>query len=144
MDATLTQIQSILDQVTLAIEALFLFTLAAGLGVLFAAIGLSRNERLRDQAILRALGATQHLLIRVQRTELIAMGALSGLLASAMAWLIGGALAKYVFDFTWSPNGFLLLQGILAGAALAWVAGSWGLKGVLSNPVMQTLRNSAL
>jgi len=144
MDATLEQIQSVLDQVTLAIEALFGFTLAAGLGVLLAAIGLSRNERLRDQAILRALGATQTLLIHVQRTELLAMGAWSGFLSSAMAWLIGGALAQYVFDFPWSPNAFLLLQGVLVGAILAWMAGSWGLKGVLKNSVVQTLRDATL
>ena len=142
MDSTLNQIQTVLGQVTLAIEALFVFSLLAGLAVLFAAISLSRNERLRDQAILRALGATQRLLVQVQRTELIAMGALSGFLASSMAWLIGGALAKYVFDFPWSPNAYLLLQGIVSGAVLAWIAGSWGLKGVLTRPVIETLRNS--
>ena len=142
MDSTLNQIQTVLGQVTLAIEALFVFSLLAGLAVLFAAISLSRNERLRDQAILRALGATQRLLVQVQRTELIAMGALSGFLASSMAWLIGGALAKYVFDFPWSPNAYLLLQGIVSGAVLAWIAGSWGLKGILNRPVIETLRNS--
>ena len=129
---------------TLAIEALFAFSLLAGLAVLFAAISLSRSERLRDQAILRALGATQSLLIYVQRTELIGMGALSGLLSSTMAWIIGGTLAKYVFDFPWSPNAYLLVQGILVGAVLAWVAGNWGLKGVLNRPVIETLRNSTL
>ena len=144
MDSTLNQIQTVLEQVTLAIEALFAFSLLAGLAVLFAAISLSRSERLRDQAILRALGATQSLLIYVQRTELIGMGALSGLLSSTMAWIIGGTLAKYVFDFPWSPNAYLLVQGILVGAVLAWVAGNWGLKGVLNRPVIETLRNSTL
>jgi len=53
-------------------------------------------------------------------------------------------LAKYVFDFPWSPNAYLLVQGILVGAVLAWVAGNWGLKGVLNRPVIETLRNSTL
>jgi putative ABC transport system permease protein len=34
------------------------------------------------------------------------------------------------------------LAGALAGALLAWLAGYWGLRGVLRQPVVQTLREA--
>jgi putative ABC transport system permease protein len=142
MDSTLKQIQLVLGQVTLAIEALFLFSLFAGLLVLFAAINLSRNDRLRDQAILRALGATQNVLVSVQRVELLSIGAFSGFFASLMAMSIGYFLSKYIFDFPWTPNFLFLIEGVLAGSLLALIAGGLGLKGVLNRPVVETLRDS--
>jgi putative ABC transport system permease protein len=35
------------------------------------------------------------------------------------------------------------LAGAVAGALLAWLAGYWGLRGVLRQPVVQTLREAA-
>jgi len=62
MGATLNQVQSVLGQVVQAVEFLFMFTLAAGLVVLFAAVTATREERARDYAVLRALGAGNRLL----------------------------------------------------------------------------------
>ena len=71
MSSTFTQVQRVLDQVTRAIEFLFAFTLAAGLVVLFAAVTATREERAREFAILRAMGARSSLLRQVQRAELL-------------------------------------------------------------------------
>ena len=142
MSATLQQIQSLLNQVIAAVEALFAFALAAGLLVLFATVTLSRTQRLREQAIFRALGATTELLSRVQRTELLGVGALSGFLASTVAWILGALLAHHVFDFTWTPSLWVLVLGTLTGAALSWSAGAWSLHQVLRQEVVKTLRQA--
>ena len=57
MTLTVNQIQRVLDQVIRAVEFLFAFTLAAGLVVLFAAVTATREERAREFAIMRAVGA---------------------------------------------------------------------------------------
>src|SRR5205085_1423243 len=57
MTATLNQVQGVLDKVIRAVEFLFGFTLAAGLVVLFAAVTATREERAREFAIMRAVGA---------------------------------------------------------------------------------------
>ncbi|MDO8274496.1 MAG: ABC transporter permease, partial [Serpentinimonas sp.] len=85
LSGTLAQLQQVLTQVTRAVEFLFSFTLAAGLVVLFAAIGATRSEREREYAILRALGAQTDLLRGVQRAELAGVGLLAGLLAGLAA-----------------------------------------------------------
>ena len=143
MRSTLAQVQRVMDQVIRAVEYLFAFTLAAGLMVLLAAVGASRQAREREYAIMRALGAGRALLAQVQRTELVGLGWLAGFMASSMALLVGWALARFAFEFAWQPPLWAPLAGGALGALLAWAAGSLSLSGVLRQPVMQTLRQAA-
>ncbi|WP_408595530.1 ABC transporter permease [Limnohabitans sp.] len=144
MGATLNQVQQVLAQVVRAVEFLFLFTLAAGLVVLFAAVTATREERAREYAVLRALGASNHLLARVQRAELAGVGALAGFLASCVAMALGWGLARFTFEFNWNPSPWVPLIGAATGAGLALAAGWWGLRDVLRRPVVQTLRQASL
>ena len=143
MEQSIAQVQRVLDQVIRAIEFLFGFTLAAGLIVLFAAVSATREERAREFAIMRAVGASSALLARVQRAELLGVGLLAGALASGVALAVGWALARYAFDFNWSAPPWVPLAGSLAGALLALAAGWWSLREVLCRPVVQTLRSAA-
>ena len=143
MSATINQVQRVLDQVIRAVEFLFGFTLAAGLVVLFAAVTATREERAREFAVMRAVGARASLLRQVQRAELAGVGLLAGFLASIVASVIGWGLARYVFDFTWTASPVVPVAGALAGAVLALAAGWWGLRDVLRRPVVDTLRRAA-
>ena len=142
MDSTLLQLQAVLDKVIRAVELLFVFGLAAGLLVLFATVNTSRDERSREFAIMRALGSSSALLRRLQSAELLATGALAGLLAGAVALALGWALAHYVFAFEWALALWVLPASAGAGAVLAWAAGWWSLHSILRQPVVQTLRQA--
>ena len=142
VSASIAQVQRVLDQVIRAVEFLFGFTLLAGLVVLFAAITATREARSREFAIMRALGAGSRLLAQVQRTELLGVGALAGVLASLAAMAVGWLLARYVFEFNWNPSPWVPLAGGTAGALLALAAGWWGLRDVLRRPVLETLRRA--
>jgi putative ABC transport system permease protein len=143
MTSTINQVQRVLDQVIRAVEFLFGFTLAAGLVVLFAAVTATREDRAREFAIMRAVGASSSLLRQVQRTELAGVGLLAGFLASIVASIVGWALARYVFEFAWTVSPWVPLLGALAGAVLALAAGWWGLRDVLRRPVVDTLRRAS-
>ena len=144
MGATLNQVQSVLGQVVSAVEFLFLFTLAAGLVVLFAAVTATREERAREYAVLRALGASNQLLANVQRAELAGIGALAGLLATCAAMAMAWGLARFAFEFEWTASPWVPLLGAMVGALLALAAGWWGLRDVLRRPVVQTLRQASV
>ncbi|CAH0353626.1 ABC transporter permease [Aquabacterium sp. CECT 9606] len=143
VSATLAQINRIMDQVIAAVEFLFAFTLAAGLIVLMAGLLTSRERRAKDWAVLKALGASQHMLAKVQRVELLGVGALAGALASSAALCVGWALARWVFEFDWNAPLWWPLMGAAVGAVLAALAGWWSLRGVLEQPVVNTLRRAA-
>jgi putative ABC transport system permease protein len=142
VSAQIDQVQRVLGQVIRAVEFLFAFTLATGLVVLFAAVTATREARAKEFAVMRALGASQVLLGRVQRAELAGVGALAGVLASFAAMVVGWALARYAFEFQWTASWWVPLAGGVAGALLALAAGWWGLRDVLRRPVVETLRRA--
>jgi putative ABC transport system permease protein len=138
----LRQVQAVLDQVVTAVEFLFVFTLASGVLVLYAALMGSQDERTRESGLLRALGATRRQLSQAQLIEFSLVGALSGVLAATGAAAMGWALATYQFKFAWSFNPSVWVVGLLAGALCA-IAGGWlGLRNVLRQPPLQTLREA--
>lgn len=142
VSAQIAQVQGVMDQVAQAVQLLFLFTLAAGLVVLVGAMTATREARIREAAIWRALGAGRGLLVRVQRTELLLLGSLAGAMAGLLALGVGALLTRQVFQFDWTPKPWVPLAVLVAGALLAWAAGWWGLRGVLRRPVAQTLREA--
>jgi putative ABC transport system permease protein len=136
------QLQEVLDQVVAAVEFLFLFTLASGVLVLYAALMGSQDERTREAGLLRALGATRGQLAQAQRIEFALVGSLAGLLAATGAAGLGWALAKYQFKFPWTFEPAVWLAGLVAGIVCALVGGWLGLRNVLRQPPLQTLREA--
>ena len=143
VSATIAQVQGVLDQVIHAVELLFAFALVAGLVVLVATVSATREARAREFAVMRAVGASGSLLGRVQRVELLGVGALAGLLAASAAVAVGWVLATYVFEFHWNPPWWVPVAGAASGGVLALAAGWWSLHEVLARPVMETLRRAA-
>ncbi len=138
----LQQIQAVVDQVITAVEFLFLFTLASGVLVLYAALAGSQDERTREAGILRALGATRAQLSQAQWIEFTLIGSLAGALAASGAAATGWALAHYVFKFDWVFDPLVWLAGVAVGSGCAMVGGWVGLRNVLNQPPLQTLRGT--
>jgi putative ABC transport system permease protein len=142
MQAVLKQVQDILDQVITAVEFLFSFTLATGILVLYAALLSSRDERVREAALLRALGASRQQLARSQFSEFAFAGALAGVLAALAAVIVGDVLATEVFGFGYVFRLLPWVLGIAGGLAIA-LLGAWlGLRPVLNQPPLVTLREA--
>jgi putative ABC transport system permease protein len=138
----LAQIQRVLEQVIGAVQFLFIFTLAAGVLVLYAALAGTRDERVHESALLRALGASHKQVRSVQTAEFVAVGALSGLMAALGAQGIGWVLASRVFEFHIDFNPWLVPAGIVAGVLCSGVGGWMSLRRVLSRPALQSLRDA--
>ncbi|MDQ9171817.1 FtsX-like permease family protein [Oxalobacteraceae bacterium R-40] len=136
------QVQSVIDQVVTAVEFLFLFTLASGLLVLYAALAGSQDQRTREAGLLRALGATRRQLSQAQWIEFLLIGSLSGVLAASGATAVGWILAEQVFGFDWAFSPVVWLAGLGAGAVCALLGGWAGLRNVLLRPPLQTLREA--
>lgn len=139
IDALLEQLRSILAQVTIAIEYVLLFVLAAGMTVLFSGLQSTLDERIRQGALLRALGAERQLLIKARRIEFGLLGATSGLLAALGAELVSLVLYRYAFDLPWHPHPWLLMLPVL-GAVMVGGAGVFGTRRALNASPLTVLR----
>lgn len=140
--AITAQIQTMIGQVVQAVQFLFLFTLAAGCVVLYAAMGSVRDERVAEVALMRALGASRRQLGLVQLLELSLTGLLAGLMGAAGATLLGWLLAREVFDFAYQPSLWLLSGSILASMLFIVLAGGWNIWRLLDTPPLRALRGA--
>jgi putative ABC transport system permease protein len=140
VDVLLAQLRSILAQVTLAVEWVLLFVLAAGLTVLFAGLQSTLDERIRQSALLRALGAQRRLLNQIRLREFALLGTASGLMAALGCELISALLYNLVFNLSWQPHPWLLSLPLL-GAALVTGAGWLGTRRALNVSPLTVLRD---
>ena len=138
--AILSQLQIILEKVALAVQGLFVFSLFAGALVLASALAVTRDERVREAALLRALGASRRQLAAAQRIELLAVGALAGLLAAGGATLAAWALSTWVFEFDMRFTLWPWVLGVSLCMLSGWLAGALALRGVLRTPPLLILR----
>ncbi|NYT44739.1 FtsX-like permease family protein [Alcaligenaceae bacterium] len=138
----LGQVQHVLDQVVRAVQLLFLFTVIAGVLVLAAALAATRDERIHEVAILRALGASRRQLVAAQRIELLIVGGLAGLLAAGGAVAVAGLLARLVFEFPLAWSWWPWVAGIGIGIAASLLGGTLALAGVLKTPPLVSLREA--
>lgn len=139
VEALLAQLRSILEQVTLAVEYVLLFVLAAGMAVLFSGLQATLDERIRQGALLRALGAERQLLVKARRIEFGLLGAVSGLLAALGSELVSLVLYRYAFDLAWHPHPWLLWLPVI-GALLIGGAGVFGTRRALNASPLTVLR----
>ena len=135
------RVRDIMDRVSLAVEFIFLFTLMAGLAVLYAAIQSNQDERRFENAVLRTLGASRKTLMMGLFAEFTLLGALSGLLAGLSATSLAWLLAKTVFKFEYSFDLGVVFIGVVSGTIIVVIAGLLGTRSVLALPPIQTLRN---
>ena len=140
IETIMQRVRGIIARVSLAVEFIFLFTLLAGLAVLYAAIQSNQDERRFESAVLRTLGASRKTLLLGLFAEFGLLGALSGILAglsaSALAWL----LAAYVFKFDYSFDITVAVSGFFSGILIVVIAGILGTRRVLTTPPVETLR----
>ena len=123
LDAVLGQVRDVMDKAALAVQAVFVFTLLAGLTVLWAAVQSTRDERRYESAMLRTFGASRKRVLGGVAAEFIAIGLLAGVLASAGATLAGWLLAENLFELDYGFSAALWLAGPLAGVLLVGLSG---------------------
>lgn len=141
--AIITRVKALMDRASLAVEYVFLFTLAAGFCVLLAAVQSSQSERIRESALLRALGASHQQIRRSVIAEFAILGAIAGVLASLFATLIAWSLSHFVFELPFQLNALMWVVGVIGGAAGISAAGYLATRSVLHTPPIVALRQSA-
>jgi len=130
--AIMTQVRDLINKAAFAVQAIFLFTLVAGVVVLFAALQSQKAMRRKEIAILKSLGASRAYLRRSLVLEFAMIGGLAGFLASVLALIVGNIAASVLFDLSPEINLSLIATGTILGAVLVGAAGYFNVRGLLS------------
>jgi putative ABC transport system permease protein len=140
LDAVLGQVRDVMDKAALAVQAVFVFTLLAGLTVLWAAVQATRDERRYESAMLRTFGASRKRVLGGVAVEFIAIGLLAGVLAAAGATLAGYLLAENLFELDYSFSVMLWLAGPLLGVLFVGISGMAATWRVVTHAPVNVLR----
>jgi len=140
LDAVLSQVRDVMDKAALAVQAVFVFTLLAGLTVLWAAVQATRDERRYESAMLRTFGASKRRVLSGVAAEFLAIGLLAGVLAAAGASLAGYLLAHKLFDLEYHFSPELWLAGPLFGMLFVGLSGMAATWRVITHAPVNVLR----
>jgi putative ABC transport system permease protein len=141
IDALIEQIQSIIAQVSSAIELIAYLVLACGALVLLACVGATLDERFRENAILRTLGASRKLILSSLAIEFASIGLLAGIIATVGAEGTLYYLQNNVFGQTFAPHYWVWLVGPLLGAGIIALLGIMATKRVVNTSPITVLRH---
>ena len=140
--ASMQQIQDVLNKLTAALSLLFAFTVIAAVLVLIAAISATQDERFRNAALLKALGASRQVLARIANIELLIIGAVAGSLAGIAAGAAAWALGRYVLEIEFNAFTQALFMGLVFGITSCLLAGYRFQKKIQSATAIECLRAS--
>ena len=122
-------------------QYVFLFTLAAGIVVLLAAVQSTRDERRYESAMLRTLGASRGTVLQGVAAEFSALGFLSGTLAAFGATGIGWLLARRLFSLDFTLDPVVFVTGLVCGTVLVGLSGTLATLSVVNTPPIVSLRD---
>jgi len=123
VDAMILQLRKVIEQVSKAVEFILVLVVFAGCLVLTAQVQASMEEREREIAILRTIGAKGALLRNSILLEFVALGAIAGLMASVAMELTVYLLQSHLFKMQTSFHFEYWLLGIVAGASFVGIVG---------------------
>ena len=137
----LERVSAMLDQIALAVRLVAAFSIGAGLIVMAGALAITRQQRLYQSVILKALGATRGFVSRVFAVEYALLGAAAGLAGSALAALLAWAVLRFALDVPWRWAPGTLLAGVATATALALLVGFLGTRRLLGRRPLGVLRS---
>ncbi|MGR9071491.1 MAG: ABC transporter permease [Gammaproteobacteria bacterium] len=140
VDLILRQFKTILAQITRAIDYLLFFALLAGVTVLFASLYSTLDQRIRDGALLRTLGANRLLLRKSQFIEFSLLGLIAGLLSVLICETVTYFLYTHVLAMDYSPRWGLWAAIPLMGGLFVGLTGFWGVRRAVNTSPVQVLR----
>ncbi len=143
MEQIMGQARRLLDQLALAVEAILVFVLIAGIVVLAASISASMDVRMREGALMRALGAGRQRIRAQQLAEFSLLGVLSGILAAIGAEVALWQLYGRLFELPYAPNWLIWVGLPLTAAVLLGGFGWLATRRVVLAPPLTVLREGA-
>jgi putative ABC transport system permease protein len=139
----LRQLETVITQVSAAVQFIFIFTLLAGGVVLYAAMLSAFDERRYELALMRALGADRAQLRNALLVEMAIVGCVAGLIAALGAILLGQVIARQVFQLSLDIDFLLPIFAMASGGAITVFAGWLALRKLLDTPPLSVLKAGA-
>ena len=140
IDALIEQVQNIIAQVTSAIELISFLVLACGALVLLSCVNATLDERFRENAILRTLGAGRKLILSSLFIEFASIGFIAGIIATVGAEGSLYYLQEFVFEQDFNLHYWVWIAGPVIGMVVIALLGINSTRRVVNVSPLNVLR----
>jgi putative ABC transport system permease protein len=140
IDGLIEQIQTIIAQVTSAIELISVLVLVCGALVLLSCVNATLDERFHENAILRTLGAGKKLILNSLLIEFASIGIMAGLIATIGAEASLYYLQEEIFEQEFNFHYWVWFAGPLLGMIVIAGLGVNSTRQVVSISPLNVLR----
>jgi putative ABC transport system permease protein len=136
----LSTVNDLFDKIGSIVKFLALFSVITGLIVLAGAVMNSKFVRIKENILLRTLGARTKQITLITLIEYTYLGLFSALTGILLSMISGWFLTKYFFEVNFSFNGLDLAYLGMAVMALTVFIGWFNSREVINTPPLQVLR----
>lgn len=134
-------VEEIFSKVAFVIEFTTLFTVTTGLMLFAGSVWSSRLQRMRETALLRAMGSTRAMLLRIQAAEHAALGILAALIGGVFAIVANAILARFWLDTTAGTPSIVMLLATSGLSVMITVSTGWAFtRRLTDHPPLEILR----
>jgi len=140
IELILKTLEEILGKIAFVIQFMALFSIGTGVVMLISSIILSRFQRMRENVLLRTLGASSKQLWKIIFAEYFFLGAMGAFTGILLAITFTMLLGTFVFEFAFIPNIFQIGAIFFGVTALTVSIGLFNSRSVVSQSPLEVLR----
>jgi putative ABC transport system permease protein len=133
-------IEDILNKIAWVINFMAFFSILTGIIVLIGSVRTSKYQRIKENVLLRTLGAKSKQILRITALEYLYLGLLGGGIGIVLSLLGSLLLARFVFEVSFVPSTVPFLVVLPSIMALVLLIGLLNSKSVLQSPPLEVLR----
>src|SRR5690606_24956414 len=141
MKDVLGELNAMVEKLGAAVRGAAAVTLIAGLFVLAGALAAEHRKRLRESAVLKALGATRRDILAAHLIEYGLVGLVGAVVAFLLGWLAAWAMVTQLMNanFVFAPGvaAVTAIGGVIATLALGLI-GAWQALAAKPAPLLRT------
>jgi putative ABC transport system permease protein len=142
LERIINQAKTSLSSASLAVQYIFLLTFIAGILALIASIYTNRDQRIKETAIMHAIGASRALIFQSAASEFLILGLLSSTAAIIFSMALSSLIFYQFLDLIYTPNFLILGISYILGVGLIFTAGFLSIRTSIYASPMITLRDS--
>ncbi|NER12901.1 FtsX-like permease family protein [Leptobacterium flavescens] len=136
----LTIVENILEKIAWAINFMAFFSILTGVIVLIGSVRNSKYQRIKENVLLRTLGAKGKQILRITTLEFLYLGVIGSGIGILLSLVSSQLLATFVFEATFVPSLTPFLVFLPGVTALVLLIGLSNSRSVLKSPPLEVLR----
>jgi len=140
MNSMLAVLSDILDKIGFVIQFIGGFSIFTGVIVLISSVRISKYQRIRENVLLRTLGASRRQILYINFSEYLFLGVLASIVGLLIALLASNLLAVFMFKSTFLPSLVIVILLIISVSVLTVLIGMLNSRSVLNQPPLKVLR----